>query len=154
MKQKQIPILLIILMFVSNLMAQVNIGDRLPEIDYSIPKEYEIGGITVSGIKYLDNNMIIVLSGLSVGMKVKIPGEEIADAIDKLWKQGLFENIVVTATKIQGEFIFLDINLLDKPRLSKFSFSGVKSLSPINNTIPFLEFGLNSPIAHTIPNIE
>lgn len=107
-------------------MAQVNIEDQLPVIDYSIPKEYEIGGITVSGIKYLDNNMIIVLSGLSVGNKIKIPGEEIADAIDKLWKQGLFENIIISATKIQGEFIFLDINLLDKPRLSKFSFLGVK----------------------------
>ncbi|MCD4746120.1 MAG: outer membrane protein assembly factor BamA, partial [Bacteroidales bacterium] len=106
--------------------AQISVGDVLSEIDYSAPKEYEIGGITISGIKYLDNNVLIMLSGLSIGDKIHVPGERISKAIHNLWDQGLFENIKVTASKIQGDIIFLNIDLQERPRLSKFSFSGLK----------------------------
>jgi len=67
-----------------------------------------------------------MLSGLTVGNSITIPGDEIKKAIEKLWEQGLFENIKITATKIQGDVIFLNIDLRERPRLSKFSFKGVK----------------------------
>ncbi len=105
--------------------AQIVIGqDDL--IDYSSPKDYEIGGITVSGVQYLDQNVLIMLSGLSVGDKISVPGEKVSGAIKKLWDQGLFEDIGITASRIDGEVIFLDIYLKERPRLLKFSFKGVK----------------------------
>jgi outer membrane protein insertion porin family len=107
-------------------LAQQNLGDDMSVIDYSSPKKYEIGGITVSGIEYLDQNVLIMLSGLKIGSRVEIPGEEITTAIKKLWEQGLFEDIRISATKIQGDVIFLDIYLLERPRLTKFAFNGVK----------------------------
>jgi outer membrane protein insertion porin family len=79
------------------------------KMDYASPKEYFIGGITVSGVKYLDNNVLIMLSGLNVGDKIKIPGDDISNAIKKLWKQGMFEDIEISYTKIQGDKIFLNI---------------------------------------------
>jgi len=82
------------------------------EFDYANPVEYEIGGITISGVKYLDNNALITLSGLSVGDKIKIPGEKTSKAIEKLWAQGLFESIRIEATKVQGSLIFLNIHLV------------------------------------------
>lgn len=106
--------------------SQITLTDDLSGIDYANPKEYEIGGITVSGVQYLDNNVLITLSGLTVGDKIKVPGEKITKAIESLWKQGLFEDIKISASKIQGSLIFLDIYLKERPRLSKFSFSGVK----------------------------
>ncbi len=106
--------------------AQISIGNDLSEIDYSTPKEYEIGGITVTGIQFLDNNMLVLISGLSVGDKITVPGDKISGAIDKLWEQGLFENIKISATKIQGHTIFLDIFLQERPRLSKFKFTGIR----------------------------
>lgn len=106
--------------------AQIQFGNNTESVDYANPKEFEIGGITVSGVKNLDNNVIIILSGLSVGQKVMIPGEEVTGAIDKLWEQGLFENIRISITKIIDQKVFLDIFLSDKPRLSKFSFTGIK----------------------------
>jgi outer membrane protein insertion porin family len=105
---------------------QISLSDDLSKISYSSPKEYEIAGITVSGVQYLDNNVLITLSGLAIGDKIKVPGDDISKAIEKLWKQGLFEDIKITATKIQGELIFIDIYLQERPKLSKFSFSGVK----------------------------
>ncbi len=59
---------------------QIQIGSDLSAFDYSKPQEYEIGGITVEGIKYLDNNVLIMLSGLTVGEKVRVPGDNITDA--------------------------------------------------------------------------
>ena len=111
------------LLFLFNIsFAQINIGGDLSEIDYSTPKEYEIGGITVTGVQFLDNNMLIILSGLTVGSKITIPGDKIISAIDKLWEQGLFENIKISVTKVSGSTVFLDIYLQERPRLSKFKF--------------------------------
>jgi len=96
------------------------------DISYDNPKEYTIGGITVTGTKHLDQNVLILLSGLSVGDKIMVPGDRISDAVKKLWKQGLFSDISISVTKTQGQNIFLNLKLTERPRLSKFSFSGVK----------------------------
>ncbi len=106
--------------------AQISINSDLSKINYSHPKEYTLGGVTVSGIKYLDKNVIIMLTDLEVGKKIKVPGDDITTAIRNLWDQGLFDNITVTATKIEGNTIFLDIFLKERPRLNKFSFSGIR----------------------------
>ncbi len=119
-------ILLLFFFFLAHAKGQITFGDDNDLIDYSHPKEYKIGGITVSGVQHLDQKILVMLSGLAVGDKIKVPGEEITNAIKKLWDQGLFENIKITVTNIQGDIIFIDINLLERPRLSKFSFKGVK----------------------------
>ena len=126
MKKNFLTILISFLFIIPSAFSQISLSGDLSEIDYANPKDYEIGGITVSGAQFLDNNALISLTGLTVGDKVKIPGEKITKAIENLWKQGLFEDIKVSATKIQGSTIFLDIFLQEKPRLSKFSFLGVK----------------------------
>ena len=107
-------------------LAQVQLGEDLIDIDYANPRNYEIGGITVSGVKYLDPNVLIMLSGLSVGDDIQIPGDDISNAIRKLWKQGLFENINVSVVGRQGNSIFLNIELQERPRLTRFSFEGIR----------------------------
>ncbi len=107
-------------------MAQVSIGSDLEEIDYAEPKTYEVGGVTVSGVQYLDKNVLIMLSGINVGESITVPGDKISKAIEKLWDQGLFENVRIVATKVEGNNIFLEIQLQERPRLSRFSFEGVK----------------------------
>ncbi len=100
---------------------------QLPKIDYEDPKTYEIGGITVSGIKYLDHNILIQLSGLTVGDSLEIPGEEITKAVDKLWDHGLFSDVEISATKVDGNKIYLDIYLQERPRLSKVIYKGISN---------------------------
>ena len=106
--------------------AQISIGDDLSKIDYERPSDYTIGGVEVKGVEFLDKNVIIMLSELEVGEKISIPGDDITSAIRKLWDQGLFDNISITASRIQGNKVFLSINLKERPRLSKFSFTGIK----------------------------
>ena len=89
------------------------------------PKKYELGGITVSGARYLDPNTLIGLTGLRVGDAINVPGEEIGKSIRKLWAQGILGDVSVTVARIEGTKIFLDYNLKERPRLSKFTFTGI-----------------------------
>ncbi|MCP4460237.1 MAG: BamA/TamA family outer membrane protein [Cytophagales bacterium] len=99
-------------------------------INYSSPREYEIEAIEVKGVQFLDNNALVSMSGLRVGDKIKIPGDEISQAIKKLWKQGIIGNVTIYASKIEGDKISLVIELTERPRLSRFDFKGVnKSLA-------------------------
>lgn len=93
---------------------------------YEKPKEYEIAGVTISGAGSLDNSVLLSLAGLYVGDKIKVPGDATASAIKNLWKEGFFEDVKIVATKIQGKNIFLEIQVKERPRLSKFSFKGLK----------------------------
>jgi len=110
--------------FIAN--AQFSINSDLETINYSAPKDYEIGGITVSGTEFFDAHSIISLSGLSVGDEVKVPGDDIIKAIKALWGQKLFSDVKILATKIEAGKIFLDIRIEERPRLSKYRFKGVK----------------------------
>ena len=119
---------------VSGLMAQVKLGGKsLTEeinIDYENPKTYEIGGIEIKGVRFLSPEALIAYSGLKVGDKIEVPGMSISAAIKKLWEQGILGDIQVQIARVEkrrdGEFIFLDFVLKEKPRLSKFQIKGLK----------------------------
>ena len=96
-------------------MAQIRIGDDLSDIDYSSPRKYEIGGITVQGANYVDANVLAMLSGLSVGDEITVPGDDISTAIRKIWDQGMFEDVAINATNIMGSKIFLQIVIQESP---------------------------------------
>ncbi|MCC2546118.1 outer membrane protein assembly factor BamA [Hymenobacter sp. BT175] len=89
------------------------------------PQRYELGGITISGSRYLDPNTLIGLTGLKIGDPITVPGEEIGKAIRKLWDQGILGDVSVSISRIEGRRIYLDFNLKERPRLSRFDFSGI-----------------------------
>lgn len=99
---------------------------QLPDFDYSAPKEYEIGGITIAGVQYLDQTVLLHLIDLEIGETILIPGDRISDAINKLWDQGLFSDVKISVTRIIGNRVFLEIYLQERPRLSRFSFNGTR----------------------------
>lgn len=107
--------------------AQVNLNDSTSgTLDYANPKEYRIGAVTVSGAKFLDPSTLISIAGLRVGDRVKLPGEDIGKAIRKLYDQGILGDVEVSITKIEGDQVFLDFFLTERPRLSRFDFTGIK----------------------------
>lgn len=94
-------------------------------LNYANPAEYVIGGIEVTGLNVLDKNAMISLTGLKVGDKVKIPGEQISGAIRKLWKHGLVGDASILVDRIEGSNVFLTIALAERPRLNDFYFTGI-----------------------------
>lgn len=95
------------------------------QLDYNKPAEYVIASIETIGNKYIDKNLIILQSNLSFNQKIKIPGNEISLAIDNLWKQDYFSHVAILIKKIEGDKIFLIIQVSERPRLSKFSIRGI-----------------------------
>lgn len=124
---KQLPILLTILMAIGctmpRLHAQINLSSN--QFSYATPKQYEIGGIEVQGAKNLDEGAIKLLSGLAVGDEIDVPGDACSEALRKLWKQDLFSDLQLLADRIEGGKIYLIIKIQERPRLSRFGFTGV-----------------------------
>ena len=106
----------------------VSLNPALQEIYNSkIPKEYIIAGITVTGAKAFDQNLVISISGLAVGDKVMIPGTDaFGKAISKLWKQSLVSNVEVNLIRLEGNSLFIDLNITERPRLVNFKLAGIK----------------------------
>lgn len=110
-----------------NAHAQVVVGSGEGyNFDYLTPKTYEIGGITFEGAENFDTRVVQLVAGLQVGDKIKLPGDKISSAIENLWKQGMFEDVQIRVTRLQGNIAFLKIVLRERPRLNHFSFTGVK----------------------------
>ena len=94
------------------------------QVDYFSPKEYEVGPIRIDGADNFDHQTIKMVAGLKSGMKIKIPGQKITDAIQNLWKEGLFSSIDIQVEKEINGVVFLAIKLVPRPKLSRFKFVG------------------------------
>ena len=46
---------------------------------------------------------------VQVGDVIKVPGDKVSAAVENLWKQGMFEDVQVRVSRIQGNIIFLKI---------------------------------------------
>src|SRR3984893_2930761 len=79
------------------------------------PKEYTIAGIKITGTKYLDESLLISISGLTVGDKVTIPGgDNFSKAINNIWRQNLFADIAIYFTRLVGTSIYIEINVTER----------------------------------------
>jgi len=99
----------------------------LPIIEYSTStSKYEIAAITVTGAGNYEDFVLIGFSGLAVGDVVNVPGDAITKAVKRFWKQGLFSDVKIFATKIQDGKVWLNIALKERPRVSEVNYIGLK----------------------------
>ena len=96
------------------------------EIEYQKGNFYTINEIKVSGLKSFNEQTVIAYTGLSKGQNIRIPGEEISQVINKLWKLELFSDINFYLTKVEGKEANIEISIKELPSLSEFSISGLK----------------------------
>jgi len=95
-------------------------------LSYLNPKDYIIGGITVSGIQHLDKDVLIQISKLNKGDKISIPGEATSNVIKALWEQGLFDDVQLNITKLTTDSVYFDIQITERPRLSRIHLTGIR----------------------------
>ena len=124
---------LILLLVTTNAIAQFPLGlgrkydqPKDAAVSYERPKEFTISKISVSGVKFLDPNTLISVSGLNINDKISIPGERISTAIRRLMEQGIIEDVAINITKVELDKVELDIRLRERPRLNKFVFKGIR----------------------------
>ena len=114
----QLLLLFLFISFGSTLQAQ--------EIEFENGKKYTIGDISVKGNTSFSSQTIVTYSGLRKGDDIFIPGEKISNAIKKLWKSNLFNDIELYIIKIEDNVAFLEIQLSDLPELNKVTINGIK----------------------------
>lgn len=92
-----------------------------------IVSKYKIRSIKVVGNEYFDENLLLSLSTLNIGDEVQIPGgDNFSKAIRKLMDQNYFSDVSIYITDLQDKDIDVEINVVERPRLSRFNFIGVK----------------------------
>ncbi|MFN3753272.1 outer membrane protein assembly factor [Flavobacterium sp.] len=114
-------IFLIILFFGS--IFQLQAQDRLP---FEQGKKYILADVKVNGKISYNEQTVVTFSGLEKGQQLTVPGEEISNAIKKLGKLGLFSDIDFYVNKTEGDSIWLDLDIVELPKLSEAKIQGVK----------------------------
>ena len=99
---------------------------NLPVMDYSNAQEYIIGGVRISGLRFFSAESLISSSGLDIGRRITVPGDDITKVVDYFSNYGLFSYIEVVAEKIEGNVIFLVIVLRERPQLSRMTIEGIR----------------------------
>ncbi len=98
-----------------------------PVILYSgTAKRYEIADIIVTGMDENNHKTLITMSGLKVGTRISVPGQDITQAMKRLWNTGLFANVQIKALKIQGDKIWLELAMEQNPKIKEVVFHGVR----------------------------
>ena len=122
MKSKRFLSIVLLALSTSLAFAQV-------EVDYTRPRKYIVGDVSVEGNTYFSSNQIVSQTGLLKGREVTIPGDDISDAIKKLTSKGFFEDVGIYIDHFSParDSVWLTIKIMERPRVSKFSFTGVKS---------------------------
>ncbi|MEZ4810509.1 MAG: POTRA domain-containing protein [Allomuricauda sp.] len=96
------------------------------ETSFEDGKQYILGGLEVTGLQSYNEQTVRTYTGLRVGQPITIPGDEISAVIKKLWSLELFSNVEMYYTKIEGDKIFLELNILERPTLANVTMYGVK----------------------------
>ena len=82
------------------------------------PREYTISTIKITGLAYLDQDIVASISGLQVGDKIMIPGGDgFAKAINNLWRQRFFSDVQIYITDVQDDKIAVEIQVQEMPKL-------------------------------------
>ena len=98
-------------------------------VDYNNPKKYIVGGVKLEGNEHFSPEQILQLTGLQEGMEVTVPSEEMTNIVKRLWGQRFFDDVSVVIDSLAPtrDTAFFKISIIERPRVSRWTFSGVKS---------------------------
>lgn len=116
-------LLLLFIIFIFGSTSQINAQERVP-FDQGTP--YFLAEVKVTGKLTFNEQTVVTFTGLEKGQKITVPGEELSNAIKKLGKLGLFSEIDFYVNAIEGDSIWLELNIQELPKLSDVKITGVK----------------------------
>ncbi|MCR4033995.1 MULTISPECIES: outer membrane protein assembly factor BamA [Flavobacterium] len=119
--QKKIQIVLTLLLLGS--FSQIKAQERVP---FDQGKKYILAKVSVVGKISFNEQTVVTFSGLQKGQEITVPGEEISSAIKKLGKLGLFDEIAFYVNKVENDSIYLDLDIIELPKLNEVKFVGIK----------------------------
>jgi len=108
---------------------------------------YKILGISVEGNAMADPAAIIANAGLKVGDEIAVPGDQVGQAIKRLWGLKLFEDIRVSVDRQVNNGVYLLITVKELPRYDHVEFVGrnEESEDDINKKIALVKGQVFAP---------
>ena len=101
-------------------------GVSAQDVSFDKGKTYTLGGLEVTGLKSFNEQTVVTFTGLRVGQEITVPGEQLSEVINRLWDLRLFSDINVYQTRIEGDKIFLELEIVELPTLTDAKIVGVK----------------------------
>jgi outer membrane protein insertion porin family len=95
-------------------------------LSYLNPKEYIIGGITITGTVHLDKDVLAQIAKVNKGDKLLLPGEASATIVKNLYKENLFDDVQLYVTRLNLDTVYLEIAIKELPRLSNLRLLGLR----------------------------
>ncbi|MBE6226911.1 MAG: outer membrane protein assembly factor BamA [Bacteroidales bacterium] len=97
-------------------------------VDYNNPKKYILGGVEVKGVKLHSPEQIISITGLQKGDEITVPSEQLSEVVKRIYQQRFFSNVglYIDSLSANRDTCFLALELQERPRVSRWSFKGVK----------------------------
>lgn len=101
----------------------ISAQDRIP---FNEGRKYILADVDVTGKITFNEQTVVTFAGLQKGQEITVPGEQISNAIKKLGKLQLFSDIDFYVTRIAGDSIYLELNIIELPKLNDVQITGVK----------------------------
>ncbi len=95
-------------------------------IAYEKGKEYILGGFTITGLQKFSEETVKIFTGLLNGQVIKIPGDKLTSAIKKLYETKQFSDVDVYLSKLDGNAVYLQFDVVELPQLNEITISGVR----------------------------
>lgn len=117
--------------FAGHITAQTTQDQNLPKLRLTNPldlqpRQLTILGVEVEGVEPRTRSFVVATAGLSEGTRITFPGEDISNAIRRLYRTGLYSDVRITSTERVGDGIYLHIFVQEQPRLEEFKINGVR----------------------------
>ena len=99
---------------------------RLTDPTLNTPREYTISSVTVEGNEYTRDQFITTAASLREGDKITYPGDNISDAIKRLYSVGLYSDVKIFIKDRTTTTLGILIRVTEQPRLLEYKIEGVK----------------------------
>ena len=95
-------------------------------VSFEKGKAYILGGISVTGLQKFSEETVRVFTGLRYGQTIKLPGDKLTSAIKKLYESKQFSDVDVYLDRIDGETVYLRLEVQELPQLNQVKINGIK----------------------------
>ena len=104
-------------------------GNVAVEVDYNSPQTYVVGGIRISGIKYLGESQLISVLGIRPGDVITVPGDDVSSAVKRIWLQGAASTLgfYVDSLSASRDTAWFRLDIQERPRVISWNYRGVKN---------------------------
>tara|TARA_R110002050_G_scaffold111766_5_gene225731 strand:- start:43553 stop:46030 length:2478 start_codon:yes stop_codon:yes gene_type:complete len=125
---KRLPFVALILIFLGTYSPDLRAQDTFEITDPTLttPQEYTLKELIVEGNEVTRKEFIISASLLKEGSKLNYPGDDIPDAVRRLYQAGLFSDVKILIKEKVGNNISLIIQVQEQPRIIEYKLEGIK----------------------------